>query len=222
MKSIKFIVSNIPKLFRWLILTGFIGPILVHVVTQFLMNQSINFSINNIIILSSIIIFISLSGFIIGAIRSVTILRAKNNRSPNSTENISTDDKEKLKVLPYSYVKIGEYSTDNLSADILAKIILGENTKPDISLFLERINIDRPYCPRCSRPLDYWNASWMADGGQIGYKCLKCDTQREGDKYSVLNDAKAEVRKDFDNYWEIYENKIFQLTDGEPQKYKLP
>ncbi len=129
--------------------------------------------------------------------------------------------KDRRKILPYSEVAIGTYQTNNLTVDIRAKIVLGESAQPNVEIFLDRIEIGKPYCPKCSRPLDYWNASFMADGIQIGYKCNVCKTECEGDRYEVLDDVKGNVRQNYSQYWSQYKREIDLLTRGKPQRYKL-
>ncbi len=131
------------------------------------------------------------------------------------------EKRDRRKILPYEETVIGTYQTNDLSVDIRAKIILRESTQPNVEIFLDRIKIGRPYCPNCFRPLDYWNATWMADGIQMGYKCSVCRTEREGDRHKVLDDAKGEIRKNYSNFWSQYKHEIDSLTKGKPHKYKL-
>ena len=219
MDSFKFILTNIPKFLQWL-LGILIAPVMSYFIIQMITKQHYNLSHSNIVIYILIVFALIIFAFFIGAIRSISKLREEKNTYFDSANNINKE--KKLITLPYTNVKIGEYVTVNFAVDIRAIIILEENTKPDISLFLKRISIDIPYCPQCSRQLDYWKTTWMANGAQIGYQCLNCDTQRKGDINSVLNEVKAEVRKDFEKFWKFYKNKILELTNGEPEKYRLP
>ena len=125
-------------------------------------------------------------------------------------------------ILEYSKVKIGEYSTENLIVDILARINLDKEVKPDIPLFLERVEIGDPFCPHCSRNLNYLRASWMADGVQIGYKCIDCNTEIKRNLDNLVDDAKAKVRRHFDEIWSLYHKEIKRITKGKSHKYVLP
>jgi hypothetical protein len=62
----------------------------------------------------------------------------------------------------------------------------------------------------------------MADGVQIGYKCINCQTEIKRDRGELVDDAKAEVRKNFDETWILYRNEIKRITKGKPNKYVLP
>ncbi len=121
------------------------------------------------------------------------------------------------KTLPYSYISVGTFKTKELEVDIKAEIILEEQIKPDIENFLNRIDTGNPYCPKCSRPLDEWRASFA----QIGYKCPSCNTQRKGNTLDLLNDVYGLIRSNYAYYWNIYSEKIHQLTGGKPQDYLI-
>ena len=99
------------------------------------------------------------------------------------------------KPLPYSKVVIGSFKDRVLTVDILAEVILQETAQPGVEVFLTRIDIGKPYCPICSRPLDTQHASWMADGVQIGYECHSCHTQRKGHEYDIFNDVQGQIRR---------------------------
>jgi len=129
--------------------------------------------------------------------------------------------KDRRKPLPYSEVEIGKYTTANLAVAILAKIVLDEETIPDVESFLTRINIGRPYCPRCHRPLEETYASWLEDSVHKGYRCPACGAEHEGDWQSIFDNVTAQIRKDYYKYWSRYREKINQLTKGKPHKYKL-
>ncbi len=122
-------------------------------------------------------------------------------------------------VLPTDSVVIGSVKKQNLATDIRAKIVLNDNTQPHVELFLDRIQRTSPYCPKCFRPLDTKHASWMADGVQTGYECKSCQTEYDGKYRDVLNEVKAEVRRDFDKYWKIYCDEIEKMTNGKPENF---
>lgn len=126
------------------------------------------------------------------------------------------DSKKKL---PYRDISVGTFKTKELEVEIMAKIVLEEQIKPDIENFLERIYTGDPYCPKCSRTLDDWKSNWMANFAQIGYKCPSCNTQREGDTLDLLNDVYGLIRSKYAYYWNIYSEKIHELTGGKPQDY---
>jgi hypothetical protein len=69
---------------------------------------------------------------------------------------------------------------------------------------LERIQLGKPYCPECSRPLDILHGDFVVDFAQMGYKCKNCNTEYEGNDRELLKDIKGEVRKNYDNYWDVY------------------
>lgn len=53
----------------------------------------------------------------------------------------------------------------------------------------------------------------------------KCDTFKtlhEGDYKDVLNDIKAQVRSNYDDYGSNYKNQIDELTDGKSEEYEIP
>lgn len=113
---------------------------------------------------------------------------------------------EWLKRLPCREVVIGPYQTNNLSVNIRVKIIL--STQPNVEIFLDRIEICRPYCPKCYRPLDYWDADFIENDMHIGYNCNQCKTEYEGDMNKLLDDVKGEIRKKYQEYWSQYNREI--------------
>lgn len=131
--------------------------------------------------------------------------------------------RDKRKTLPQREVVLGRFAKDErLLADICAEIVLGETRPPAVELFLRRLDLGRPYCPRCSRPLETWRAGWMADFAQIGYRCPRCTTEIEGDDGEILDDIRGTVRREYPQYRSRYQQEIRQLTGGRPQKYRLP
>ena len=162
----------------------------------------------------------SIIAFFWSSLKTVN-LRILNTEESNGSyrKTITIDGK---RILQYSKVKIGEYSRENLKVDILAKINLDNKVRPEIPLFLERVIVGDPYCSHCSRNLDSLHAIWMADGVQIGYKCTDCQTEIKRDRNELVDDAKAEVRKNFDQMWVLYCNEIKRITKGKPNRYVLP
>jgi len=140
------------------------------------------------------------------------------------TNQIQTDPKkfpDPRKKLPVSEVSIGTYRDTVLAIDILTTIILDEQTKPSVEVFLKRIQLEDPYCPKCQRTLDTTHADWMADGVQIGFKCSNCQSERRGVMSDIYRDVEGEVRRNFDSYWRTYSHLIDELTHGKPQDFRI-
>lgn len=217
--TLKHIFGKIPKLFRWLIVTVFIAPILVYVVVQFSTNKPIELFPANLIYLLLLILSLLIVSYFVGSYRSVSELLTMKNTLVKNSPNDSQISKKKL---PYSEITIGNYSTQDICADIRAKIILDELHQPSVDIFLDRIRIGDPFCPKCSRPMDYWRATWMADFAQIGYQCFNCGVKHKGDFGDLLNDIKGEVRRNYKKYWDKYKIEINKMTKGKPEDYQLP
>lgn len=220
LKAIKAIFTNIPKFFTWLIPTIFVAPLLILLISGYITNQTLNISLTNLKNVIYLTLAVSIIAFFWSSLKTVKFLILNTEESNNSYRKTITIDGKRI--LQYSKVKIGEYSRENLKVDILAKINLDNEVQPEIPLFLERVIIGDPYCPHCSRNLDYLHASWMADGVQIGYKCINCETEIKRDRKKLVDDAKAEVRKNFDETWVLYRNEIKRITKCKPHKYVLP
>lgn len=124
--------------------------------------------------------------------------------------------------LPYDQVPIGRLEREGLRAEIVADIVLVEHTIPSPEEFTNRIRVRPPSCAKCSVTLADWNASWMADGAQIGYKCEDCQTQIEGTSSDLLRQAQGIVRGDFFGHWQRYSGEIDGLTKKKRKRYKLP
>jgi hypothetical protein len=220
LKAFKIIFKNIPKFFAYLILAILIAEPVKLLIAKYLMNQPLNISLTNLKNIIYITLVVSIIAFFWSSLKTVKLLILNTEKSNDSYKKMITI--EGKRILQYSKVKIGEYSCNNLKLDILAKINLDNEVKPEIPLFLERIIIGDPYCPLCSSNLDYLRASWKADYVQIGYKCKNCQAEIEKDRQDLINDAKAEVRKNFDEVWVLYCNEIKRITKGKPHKYVLP
>lgn len=220
LKAIKTIFINIPKFFAWLIPTIFVAPLLIFFISGYITDQTLNISLTNLRNVIYLTLAVSIIAFFWSSLKTVKFLTLNTEESDKTyTKTRSIDGK---RILQYSKVKIGEYSRENLKVDILAKIYLDNEVRPEIPLFLERVRIGDPYCPNCSRNLDYLRASWMADGVQIGYKCINCETETKRDCKELIDDAKAEVRKNFDKTWLLYRDEIKRVTKGKPHKCVLP
>jgi hypothetical protein len=133
----------------------------------------------------------------------------------------SQNPQDTRRELPVSEVGIGTFKDSLLAIDILAKVVLGERSKPSIEVFLKRIVLGEPYCPNCSRTLDTTHASWRADGVQIGYACSNCKREREGKKLDLYKDVQGQVRRNFDAYWQTYTEAVDRLTGGKPEEFKV-
>jgi hypothetical protein len=76
-------------------------------------------------------------------------------------------------------VVIGTLRRPKLAIAIRVTVVPTDATQPPIHRFLERVVSHplRPYCPRCSLPLEPWQADPRAEGRPIGYECRPCGTQ---------------------------------------------
>jgi hypothetical protein len=128
----------------------------------------------------------------------------------------------KKQKLPHSKVSIGTLTFDKLAVDILTEVKLEEHTQPDVQNFLNRLHLGDPFCPKCSRPLERWNEGWQEDFAQIGYTCIFCRTLATGNSDFVLSEVHAEVRKNYDKYWNTYKKKFDELTGGHPDGFIYP
>jgi hypothetical protein len=217
--TIKYIFSKVPKIIRWLSVVICIAPVLTYIVQQFALDKPIELSLNNLLYLATILISIIILGFIIGSFISVRHLLK--NADEQTVSKLNSKEVTK-KLLPHRIVSIGTYKTRGLSTDIRANILLNENVIPTVDMFLDRIYEGTPYCTKCDRPLNKWNAGQMAAFAQIGYHCTICETQIKGDWSDLRKSIKAEVRKNYDYYWKEYHKQIEELTGGDPEEYELP
>jgi hypothetical protein len=115
-------------------------------------------------------------------------------------------------------VVIGTLRRPKLAIAMRATVVPTEITPPPIREFLKRIMAHplRPYCPRCSLPLEPWQADHRANGTPIGYECRPCGTQIRWTPADVLKQMKREVRRHYAQYWEQYQNAIRQHERGAP------
>jgi len=172
----------------------------------------------NLIIILFIILTLLIIGFVVGSLRSLkTLLSEKESGFSGSLTSAP-----KKEVLPYSSISLDTFLSDYLCVDIQAKIVLGETIDPSVDIFLERVQIGDPFCPKCNTPLDIKRASWMADGVQTGYLCKKCNTEDNRDYFELLRDVKGFVRSNFSSMWALYTKKIADLTGNRQDKYCLP
>jgi len=139
----------------------------------------------------------------------------------NQMPTASRHPQSARKKLPVSEITIGTYKESLLAIDILAEVILEEESKPGIEVFLKRIVLRDPYCPNCSRTLDTTHASWKADGVQTGYRCSKCNTERKGKVSDLYKDVHGKVRRNFETFWQTYTEAIHSLTGEKPGEFRV-
>jgi hypothetical protein len=118
-------------------------------------------------------------------------------------------------VLPDAVV-IGTLRRPKLAIAMRVAVVPAELTPPPMREFLQRIVAHplRPYCPRCSLPLEPWQADHRAEGTPSGYECRPCGTQIRWTPVDVLNQMKREVRRHYAQYWEQYREAICQHERG--------
>jgi hypothetical protein len=103
-------------------------------------------------------------------------------------------------------VVIGTLRTPKLAITIRATVVRAETTPPPIAVFLQRIVAHplSPSCPRCSLPLEPWQADARAAGTVMGYECRPCGTQLRWPPADVLRQMHREVRRHYAQYWARY------------------
>jgi uncharacterized protein YneF (UPF0154 family) len=215
MNIIKYIIKNLPKTIRWIIVSIIITPILGYIIIQIAAEKHIEFS-TEIIIYVIMLVFLSLiAGYSIGAYRAVSKLLS-------SKPSIKAENKSTKPKVPHKEITIGTYRKIFLSSDIRAEILITEKIKPSVDDFLDRIREGDPFCSQCSRPLDILNANYLANFAQIGYKCTNCETQIKGNWEDLRKGIKGEVRKNYDSYWQEYKKQIQEFTNGKSEEFELP
>jgi hypothetical protein len=107
-------------------------------------------------------------------------------------------------------VVIGTLRRPKLAIAIRATVVPTEIIPPPMREFLKRIIAHplSPHCPRCSLPLEPWQADHRADGAPIGYECRPCGTRIRWTPADVLNQMHREVRRHDAQYWEQYREAI--------------
>jgi tRNA(Ile2) C34 agmatinyltransferase TiaS len=115
-------------------------------------------------------------------------------------------------------VLIGTLRRPNLAITMRATVVPTETTPPPIHVFLKRMVSHplSPYCPRCSLPLEPWQADPQAEGRPSGYECRPCGTHIRWTPADVLNQMQREVRRHYAQYWEQYRDTIRQHERGAP------
>jgi hypothetical protein len=116
-------------------------------------------------------------------------------------------------------VVIGTLRRPKLAIAMRATVVPIETTPPPIREFLTRIMAHplSPYCPRCSLPLEPWQADHRAEGTPIGYECRPCGTQIRWTPADVRDQIRREVRRHYAQYWERYHQAIRQRGGGSPR-----
>jgi hypothetical protein len=107
-------------------------------------------------------------------------------------------------------VIIGTLRRPKLAIAMRATVVPTETAPPPIPVFLERVVSHplSPYCPRCSLPLEPWQADHRADRIPIGYACRPCGTQIRWTPADVLSQMRREVRRHYAHYWARYREAI--------------
>jgi len=149
-------------------------------------------------------------------------LNYKIKRTGETTIEIDWPPEDRRQTLPYKEVIIGTYVIKDLAnVSIKANILLIEQTKPNVDIFVQRISISEPYCKKCEEPMVPLVVEVMLTGKQIGYQCEKHNIKIKKIKADILNEVIGEVRRNYNRYWEKYKDEISALTNGDPKKFKL-
>jgi hypothetical protein len=107
-------------------------------------------------------------------------------------------------------VVIGTLRKPKLAIAIRARVVWAETTPPPLPVFLERLVAHplSPYCPRCSLPLEPWQADPRAEGTATGYECRPCGTHIRWPPADVLKQMQREVRRHYAHYWAQYQEAL--------------
>jgi hypothetical protein len=103
-------------------------------------------------------------------------------------------------------VVIGTLRTPKLAIAIRATVGEAEAIPPPIAVFLKRIVVHplSPSCPRCSLPLEPWQADARGGGVVMGYECRPCGTRLRWPPADVVQQMHREVRRHYAHYWARY------------------
>jgi hypothetical protein len=109
-------------------------------------------------------------------------------------------------------VVIGTLRKPKLTIAIRVRVVWAETTPPPVPVFLERIIAHplSPHCPRCSLPLEPWQADARAAGTIMGYECRPCGTRLRWPPADVVQQMQREVRRHYAHYWARYQEAIRQ------------
>jgi hypothetical protein len=115
-------------------------------------------------------------------------------------------------------VVIGTLRKQKLAITIRARVVWAETIPPPLPVFLERIVVHplSPYCPRCSLPLEPWQADSRAEGTAMGYACHPCGTHIRWTPADLLKQMQREVRRHYAHYWAQYQEALRLYDRGAP------
>ena len=131
--------------------------------------------------------------------------------------------RDRRKLLPQRQVVIGTYQEDGLAVDLRAQIVLGERTPPDVEIFLDRVRLGQPYCPRCSNRLEEVLVDhWIPGYSGTHYECYRCEIETPMDGDDLEGEVFGAIRRDYLRFWSRYDEEIQHLTGGKPKKFKVP
>jgi hypothetical protein len=107
-------------------------------------------------------------------------------------------------------VVIGTLRKPKLALTLRATVVWAETTPPPMPVFLDRMVAHSlsPYCPRCSLPLEPWQADARAEGTAMGYACRPCGTHIRWTPADLLQQMQREVRRHYAHYWAQYREAI--------------
>jgi hypothetical protein len=105
-----------------------------------------------------------------------------------------------------SEVVIGTLRRPRLAIALRVTVVQGDTTPPPLAVFLERMVTHplSPSCPRCSLPLEPWQADPGAEGTATGYECRPCGTHLRWPPADVLRQMRRVVRRHYAHYWAQY------------------
>jgi hypothetical protein len=116
-------------------------------------------------------------------------------------------------------VVIGTLRRPRLTIAMRATVVWAETTPPPMPVFLERMVAHSlsPYCPRCSLPLEPWQADARAAGTALGYACRPCGTHIRWPPADLLKQMQREVRRRYAHYWAQYQEALRLHDRGAPR-----
>jgi tRNA(Ile2) C34 agmatinyltransferase TiaS len=116
-------------------------------------------------------------------------------------------------------VVIGTLRRPRLAIAMRAAVVRTETTPPPMPVFLGRMVAHplNPYCPRCSLPLEPWQADSRAEGTAMGYACRPCGTHIRWTPDDLLKQMQREVRRHYAHYWAQYREALRPYERGAPR-----
>ncbi|MDG6998791.1 MAG: hypothetical protein JRN15_06725 [Nitrososphaerota archaeon] len=103
-----------------------------------------------------------------------------------------------------------------IAVDAFAMIVLSESFPPPIDHFLDRVRLGKPFCLYCKTSL-----LQTVFFGAPRLKCVTCGRGKVMGLDIYLKTVHAEIRKDYQKYWNIYRSEILRLTGARPEDYQL-